>query len=65
MNLDWYLYEQTEENMVEVQNTSGLSWIEARFNICLLIPSLFRQCCQIDPSTSLTYFFSQVHEGCS
>jgi ariadne-1 len=33
--LDRDLYDQTEEKMIEVQNTSGLSWIEARYNFYL------------------------------
>jgi len=48
-NLDRHLYEQAEEKMVEVQNTSGLSWIEARFDICFLIPTFFRHRCRVDP----------------
>lgn len=30
--LDQELYEQTEGKMVEVQNSSGLSWIQARYD---------------------------------
>ena len=31
--LDQELYAQTEEKMVEVQNSSGLSWIQARYGL--------------------------------
>jgi hypothetical protein len=31
--LDQELYEHTEAKMVEVQNTSGLSWIQARYAV--------------------------------